>query len=111
MQTSLGTVIGPCDRLRNHPLQYLGRPRVDVLCRISGFFRDGFPDLVSLLAAIPKRLAELDEPDDMNQLLLVFGLIRRYFVMQVWQQVKPSIAPNCASSQAHRGATELDSYH
>ena len=48
------------------PLRDLGRPRVDVLCRISGFFRDAFPDLVALLAAVPKRLAELDEPDDMN---------------------------------------------
>ena len=48
------------------PLRELGRPRVDVLCRISGFFRDAFPDLVALLAAVPKRLAELEEPDEMN---------------------------------------------
>ena len=48
------------------PLRDLGRPRVDVLCRVSGFFRDAFPELVSMLAAIPKRLANLDEPKEMN---------------------------------------------
>ena len=31
------------------PLEQLGRPRVDVTLRISGFFRDAFPHLVALL--------------------------------------------------------------
>ena len=31
------------------PLAELGRPRVDVTVRISGFFRDAFPDVVALL--------------------------------------------------------------
>jgi len=31
------------------PLDELGRPRVDVVLRISGFFRDAFPHLISLL--------------------------------------------------------------
>ena len=34
---------------RSIPLAELGRPRVDVTVRISGFFRDAFPDVVDLL--------------------------------------------------------------
>ncbi len=30
------------------PLAMLGRPRVDVTLRISGFFRDAFPDQIAL---------------------------------------------------------------
>ena len=48
------------------PLSLLGRPRVDVLLRVSGLFRDAFGDTMRLLATVPKRLAEQDEPADMN---------------------------------------------
>ena len=48
------------------PLQDLGRPRIDVTVRISGFFRDAFPNLISLLDDAFITLANLDEPDDMN---------------------------------------------
>ncbi|MFC4072499.1 cobaltochelatase subunit CobN [Actinoplanes subglobosus] len=42
----------------------LGRPRVDVTVRISGFFRDAFPHVVALLDDAFKLIAELDEPDN-----------------------------------------------
>ncbi|MDQ3622919.1 MAG: cobaltochelatase subunit CobN, partial [Verrucomicrobiota bacterium] len=48
------------------PLSLLGRPRVDVLLRVSGLFRDAFGETMRLLATIPKRLAEQDEPPDLN---------------------------------------------
>jgi cobaltochelatase CobN len=48
------------------PLAELGRPRVDVTVRISGFFRDAFPNLVHLLDQAIERVAHLDEPDDQN---------------------------------------------
>ena len=48
------------------PLSLLGRPRVDVLLRVSGMFRDAFGDTMRLLATIPKRLAEQDEPLELN---------------------------------------------
>ncbi len=35
--------------LRLIPLSELGRPRIDVTCKISGFFRDAFPHAVELL--------------------------------------------------------------
>lgn len=48
------------------PLEELGRPRIDVTVRISGFFRDAFPHLVNLLDDAVARVAALDEPADQN---------------------------------------------
>ena len=48
------------------PLSVLRRPRVDVLLRISGFFRDAFPDLIRLFDAALCSVAELDESDEQN---------------------------------------------
>src|SRR5215213_7235449 len=48
------------------PLKELGRPRIAVTVRISGFFRDAFPNLISLLDEAFTTVATLDEPDDMN---------------------------------------------
>jgi cobaltochelatase CobN len=44
----------------------LGRPRIDVTLRISGFFRDAFPHLIDLLDDAVTLVAGLDEPDEMN---------------------------------------------
>jgi cobaltochelatase CobN len=48
------------------PPQRLGRPRIDVTVRISGFFRDAFPNLIALLDDAITMVAELDEPDERN---------------------------------------------
>jgi cobaltochelatase CobN len=48
------------------PLAELGRPRIDVTVRISGFFRDAFPHLVVLLDDAIAKVAALDEPADRN---------------------------------------------
>ena len=48
------------------PLGELGRPRIDVTIRISGFFRDAFPHVVTALDDAVRLVAALDEPDDMN---------------------------------------------
>ncbi|HYV88413.1 MAG TPA: cobaltochelatase subunit CobN, partial [Candidatus Polarisedimenticolia bacterium] len=50
------------------PLSILDRPRVDVTLRISGFFRDAFPQQVDLVASAARAVAELDEPPAMNPL-------------------------------------------
>ncbi|KHL19338.1 cobaltochelatase CobN [Mumia flava] len=47
-------------------LAELGRPRIDVTVRISGFFRDAFPHVVAMLDDAVRLVAELDEPDDQN---------------------------------------------
>ncbi len=48
------------------PQGVLGRPRVDVTLRISGFFRDAFPQLISLFDSAAQAVMALDEPDDLN---------------------------------------------
>ncbi|RYB94458.1 cobaltochelatase subunit CobN [Nocardioides oleivorans] len=48
------------------PLDELGRPRIDVTVRISGFFRDAFPHVVSMLDDAVRLVASLDEPDEQN---------------------------------------------
>ncbi|MFC5730497.1 MULTISPECIES: cobaltochelatase subunit CobN [Nocardioides] len=48
------------------PLEELGRPRVDVTVRISGFFRDAFPHVVAMLDDAVRLVAALDEPADQN---------------------------------------------
>jgi cobaltochelatase CobN len=53
-------------RLEVIPLEELGRPRVDVTVRISGFFRDAFPNLISLMDEAFRTVAALDEPPALN---------------------------------------------
>ncbi|KAJ1684190.1 hypothetical protein LUZ63_020483 [Rhynchospora breviuscula] len=48
------------------PLEELGRPRIDVTVRISGFFRDAFPHVLAMLDDAVRMVADLDEPDDRN---------------------------------------------
>jgi cobaltochelatase CobN len=47
-------------------LAELGRPRIDVTVRISGFFRDAFPHVVTMLDDAVGLVAELDEPAEQN---------------------------------------------
>jgi cobaltochelatase CobN len=50
------------------PLSLLGRPRVDVTLRISGLFRDAFPQLLAWMDRATRRVARLEEPEAMNPL-------------------------------------------
>jgi cobaltochelatase CobN len=50
------------------PLAELGRPRIDVTLRISGFFRDAFPHVIALLDDAIGAVAALDEPAESNYL-------------------------------------------
>jgi cobaltochelatase CobN len=50
------------------PVSVLGRPRVDVTLRISGFFRDAFPNLIDLFDQAVMAVAVLDEPPEQNPL-------------------------------------------
>lgn len=49
-------------------LAELGRPRIDVTVRISGFFRDAFPHVVTMLDDAVALAAGLDEPAEQNYL-------------------------------------------
>jgi cobaltochelatase CobN len=50
------------------PVEELGRPRIDVTVRISGFFRDAFPHVITLLDDAIRAVSELDEPAEQNYL-------------------------------------------
>ena len=50
------------------PLRLLGRPRVDVSLRISGLFRDAFPQLVGWMNRAARLVAALSEEGDANPL-------------------------------------------
>ena len=48
------------------PLSDLQRPRIDVLCNVSGIFRDSFQNVLDLLDDLFQRAADADEPLEMN---------------------------------------------
>ncbi|MEO8757544.1 MAG: cobaltochelatase subunit CobN [Devosia sp.] len=48
------------------PLAKLGRSRVDVTLRISGLFRDAFPQQIALFDRAVRAIGALDEPEDQN---------------------------------------------
>ncbi len=58
------------------PLEELGRPRVDVTVRISGFFRDAFPHLVALLDDAVQAVVARPEPLDQN-------FVRKHYLADV----------------------------
>ncbi|MBR2255177.1 MAG: cobaltochelatase subunit CobN, partial [Candidatus Methanomethylophilaceae archaeon] len=59
-----GQVVG----LEPVPLSELGRPRIDVTVRITGLFRDAFPNLIDLIDDAVRLVADLDEDDEDNYL-------------------------------------------
>ncbi|MBP8236217.1 MAG: cobaltochelatase subunit CobN [Pseudomonas sp.] len=56
------------ERFEVLPIEQLGRPRVDVTLRVSGFFRDAFSNLIRLFDDAVQAVVDLDEPEDMNPL-------------------------------------------
>ena len=54
------------------PLSLLGRPRVDVTLRISGLFRDAFPQLVGWVNRATELVAALAEPEADNPLAAAY---------------------------------------
>ncbi len=48
------------------PCSALNRPRIDVTLRITGFFRDAFPNIVEKLDDVICLIAKLNEPEEMN---------------------------------------------
>ena len=50
------------------PREELGRPRIDVTLRISGLFRDAFPNLTEMLDRAVEMVADLDESEEDNHI-------------------------------------------
>ena len=75
-------------------LEELGRPRIDVTLRISGLFRDTFPNLSILIDRGVQMIADLNEDDDAN-----------YLAANVRKDIVESIAQGIPVDQAKRMAT------
>jgi cobaltochelatase CobN len=58
------------------PLRELGRPRIDVVIRISGFFRDAFPHLIQLLDQAVQAVIAQEEPASQN-------FIRKHYLAEI----------------------------
>ena len=71
----------------------LGRPRVDVTLRISGFFRDAFPNVAKLFDNAVQALADYEEPGDSNTL-------RQHIKTSYESLVAQGIDPEQAKTQA-----------
>ncbi len=59
---SSGRVVG----VEPIPLEELGRPRIDVVVRVSGVLRDTLPNYIHLINEAVKKVVVLDEPIEMN---------------------------------------------
>ena len=75
------------------PLAELGRPRVDVTLRVSGFFRDAFGELMWFFDAAVQRVMHLDEPPQLN-------FVRKHFLADQAALQAAGFAPARAHSEA-----------
>ncbi|MBV6627027.1 MAG: cobaltochelatase subunit CobN [Rivularia sp. (in: Bacteria)] len=64
------------------PTSVLQRPRVDVTLRISGFFRDAFPNLIELFDKAVKAVAGLKESQEYNPLAAQVTSETEYWIKQ-----------------------------
>lgn len=75
------------------PSMLLGRPRVDVTLRVSGFFRDAFPNVMKLYDAAVLALAEYDEPGEDNT-------IQQHIHQREQELIQQGVASEVARRQA-----------
>ena len=80
------------------PLAELGRPRIDVTVRISGFFRDAFPHVLAMLDDAVRLVADLDEPPEQN-------FVRAHAPPRPGRARRPSGGPPPGSSGPSRART------
>ncbi|GGJ42454.1 cobaltochelatase subunit CobN [Deinococcus roseus] len=74
------------------PLAELGRPRIDVTVRISGFFRDAFPHVIDLLDEAFEKVMDLEEDPEQN--------FPRKHCLQSLQKDHPEQSPEQQEMQA-----------
>jgi len=74
------------------PLEELGRPRIDVTIRISGLFRDAFPNVVHLIDEAVEMVAGLDEPPEWNY-------VAKHVREEVEEKVAAGMSPELAREE------------
>ncbi len=88
-EESSGRVVG----LEAIPLEELKRPRIDVTVRISGLFRDTFPNIVHLIDEAVALAAALKEPPDKNY-------VRKHVENEVSERVAQGVDHETAREEA-----------
>ena len=58
------------------PMSVLGRPRIDVTLRVSGFFRDAFTNLIHLFDAAVEKVASISEAEETDEINPIRARIR-----------------------------------
>ncbi|WP_417282377.1 cobaltochelatase subunit CobN [Comamonas sp.] len=76
------------------PMSVLGRPRVDVTLRVSGFFRDAFTNVIRLFDAAVQKVAALEDEDAFT------NPIRARVLREAEQLQSQGMAPTDARHQA-----------
>ncbi len=74
------------------PLERLGRPRIDVTLRISGFFRDAFPHLIDLVDRAVELAVAQDEPIEQN-------FPRKHYLAELAQARDGLVIPTIATTR------------
>jgi cobaltochelatase CobN len=75
------------------PLEELDRPRIDVVMRISGFFRDAFPHLIKILDDAVRLASEADEPPDNN-------FVRKHYLADLAKSAQDNLDSAMKQQQA-----------
>ena len=75
------------------PLEELKRPRIDVTTRISGFFRDAFPQLIDLIDDAVNAVIILDEP-------LTQNFVRKHYLAELGNWIGKGLTEKEAQSRA-----------
>lgn len=89
-EKSNGRVVG----LEVIPLETLKRPRIDVTLRISGMFRDSFPNTINLIDEAVALVASLDEPHERN-------FIAKHVETETSERILKGIDSEKAKEEAH----------
>jgi cobaltochelatase CobN len=89
-EESSGRVVG----VKAIPLEELKRPRIDVTVRISGLFRDTFPNIVHLIDEAVALVAGLDESPDKNY-------VRKHVETEVKERIDKGVDSEQARDEAH----------
>jgi cobaltochelatase CobN len=75
------------------PLDELKRPRIDVTTRISGFFRDAFPQLIDLIDDAVNAVIALDEP-------LTQNFVRKHYLAELGELISNGLSEDEASQRS-----------
>jgi cobaltochelatase CobN len=75
------------------PLTELKRPRIDVTTRISGFFRDAFPQLIDLIDDAVNAVIALDEPPSEN-------FVRKHYLADLGELIGTGLSGHDANQRA-----------